>query len=87
LVWSKAISVDGWLGQGWTPIIALVRGYAVAVLATPAGVSGAVLLLPFQVRVLRMPSLASARFKVGPYHRFEHTMVDEGVPVCCGGVA
>jgi uncharacterized membrane protein YfcA len=37
----------------------LVTGYAVAVLATPAGISGAVLLLPFQVRVLDVPSLAA----------------------------
>lgn len=33
----------------------MVAGYAVAVLATPAGISGAVLLLPFQVRVLDVP--------------------------------
>jgi len=37
----------------------LVTGYAVAVLATPAGISGAVLLLPFQIRVLDVPSLAA----------------------------
>jgi uncharacterized protein len=34
----------------------LVAAYAVAVLATPAGISGAVLLLPFQVSVLGTPS-------------------------------
>jgi hypothetical protein len=39
-------------GTGWTEIIALAAAYVVAVLATPAGVSGAVLLLPFQVSVL-----------------------------------
>jgi len=44
---------------GWAAIVALVVGYAVAVLATPAGVSGAVLLLPFQVRVLGVPSLVA----------------------------
>jgi putative transposase len=33
------------LGTGWTEVVALVAAYAIAVLATPAGVSGAVLLL------------------------------------------
>ena len=37
----------------------MVAGYAVAVLATPAGISGAVLLLPFQVRVLDVPPLSA----------------------------
>src|ERR1039457_6173568 len=46
------------LGTGWTEIVALVAAYAVAVLATPAGISGAVLLLPFQVSVLGTPSPA-----------------------------
>jgi hypothetical protein len=36
----------------------LAAGYVVAVLATPAGISGAVLLLPFQVSVLGTPSPA-----------------------------
>jgi len=36
----------------------LVAAFAIAVLATPAGVSGAVLLLPFQVSVLGTPSPA-----------------------------
>ncbi len=43
---------------GWTEIVARVAAYAVAVLATPAGISGAVLLLPFQVSVLGTPSPA-----------------------------
>jgi len=34
----------------------LVAAYVIAVLATPAGISGAVLLLPFQVSVLGTPS-------------------------------
>ena len=38
--------------------MALVAAFAVAVVATPAGVSGAVLLLPFQVSVLGTPSPA-----------------------------
>ena len=38
--------------------MALVAAFAVAVAATPAGVSGAVLLLPFQVSVLGTPSPA-----------------------------
>jgi uncharacterized protein len=46
------------LGAGWTELAALAAAFAVAVLATPAGVSGAVLLLPFQVSVLGTPSPA-----------------------------
>ena len=46
------------LGPGWTEIVALVAAYLIAVLATPAGISGAVLLLPFQVSVLGTPSPA-----------------------------
>ena len=46
------------LGAGWTQAVALVAAFAIAVLATPAGVSGAVLLLPFQVSVLGTPSPA-----------------------------
>src|SRR5712671_2423489 len=45
-------------GPVWTEIVALVAAYVIAVLATPAGVSGAVLLLPFQVSVLGTPSPA-----------------------------
>jgi uncharacterized protein len=45
-------------GTGWTEVAALAAAYAVAVLATPAGISGAVLLLPFQVSVLGTPSPA-----------------------------
>ncbi len=36
--------------------MALVAAYVIAVVATPAGISGAVLLLPFQVAVLGTPS-------------------------------
>ncbi len=36
--------------------MALVAAYVIAVVATPAGISGAVLLLPFQVSVLGTPS-------------------------------
>ena len=46
------------LGAGWTEVVALSAAFAIAVLATPAGVSGAVLLLPFQVSVLGTPSPA-----------------------------
>jgi hypothetical protein len=42
----------------WTDIAALLAAFAIAVLATPAGISGAVLLLPFQVGVLGTPSPA-----------------------------
>src|SRR6202162_5400277 len=44
------------LGAGWTEAVALAAAFAIAVLASPAGVSGAVLLLPFQVGVLGTPS-------------------------------
>src|ERR1700758_1276879 len=44
------------LGTGWTEIVALVAAFLIAALATPAGISGAVLLLPFQVSVLGTPS-------------------------------
>jgi uncharacterized protein len=46
------------LGNGWTEVAALAAAYVVAALATPAGISGAVLLLPFQVSVLGTPSPA-----------------------------
>ena len=46
------------LGAGWTELVALAAAFVIAVLATPAGVSGAVLLLPFQVSVLGTPSPA-----------------------------
>jgi uncharacterized protein len=46
------------LGTGWTEIVALVAAFAIAVVASPAGISGAVLLLPFQVSVLGTPSPA-----------------------------
>lgn len=45
------------LGTDWTEVVALAA-YLVAVLATPAGISGAVLLLPFQISVLGTPSPA-----------------------------
>jgi uncharacterized protein len=41
------------LGTGWTEAVA---AGVIAVLSTPAGISGAVLLLPFQVNVLGTPS-------------------------------
>lgn len=46
------------LGTGWTEVVALLAAYLIAMLATPAGISGAVLLLPFQVSVLGTPSPA-----------------------------
>jgi uncharacterized membrane protein YfcA len=46
------------LGAGWTEVVALAAAFAIAVPATPAGISGAVLLLPFQVSVLGTPSPA-----------------------------
>ena len=41
---------------GWTELLALVAAYLIAVVTVPAGISGAVLLLPFQVSVLGTPS-------------------------------
>jgi len=46
------------LGTGWTELVALAASFAIAVVASPAGISGAVLLLPFQVSVLGTPSPA-----------------------------
>ena len=46
------------LSGGWVEVVALVAAFVIAVLATPAGISGAVLLLPFQVSVLGTPSPA-----------------------------
>ena len=43
---------------GWTDVVALLAALVIAALATPAGISGAVLLLPFQVSVLGTPSPA-----------------------------
>jgi len=45
-------------GAGWTEAVALAAAFAVSAVATPAGISGAVLLLPFQVSVLGTPSPA-----------------------------
>jgi uncharacterized membrane protein YfcA len=41
---------------GWTEVVALAAAYLIATITTPAGISGAVLLLPFQVSVLGTPS-------------------------------
>jgi uncharacterized protein len=46
------------LGPGWTQLVALFAAFAIATITTPAGISGAVLLLPFQVSVLGTPSPA-----------------------------
>jgi hypothetical protein len=46
------------LGAGWTEAAALAAAFTVSAIATPAGISGAVLLLPFQVSVLGTPSPA-----------------------------
>jgi uncharacterized protein len=45
-------------GPGWKELIALAAAYAIAAIATPAGISGAILLLPFQVSVLGTPNPA-----------------------------
>jgi uncharacterized protein len=46
------------LGSGWTELAALAAALVISALSAPAGVSGAVLLLPFQVSVLGTPSPA-----------------------------
>jgi uncharacterized membrane protein YfcA len=46
------------LSGSWVEVVALAAAFVIAVLATPAGISGAVLLLPFQVSVLGTPSPA-----------------------------
>jgi uncharacterized membrane protein YfcA len=46
------------LTGGWVYLAALAASFVVAAVASPAGVSGAVLLLPFQVGVLGTPSPA-----------------------------
>ncbi len=46
------------LTGGWVYVAALAASFVIATVATPAGVSGAVLLLPFQVGVLGTPSPA-----------------------------
>ena len=46
------------LTGGWVYLVALVASFTIATVASPAGVSGAVLLLPFQVGVLGTPSPA-----------------------------
>ena len=68
---------DRVLRPGWTVVVALAAAFAIAVLATPAGISGAVL-LPFQVGVLqkfsdgpaaRIPLPGSSRSSYWPMSR------------------
>src|SRR5215472_14081755 len=44
------------LGAGWTEVVAFVAAIVISAISAPGGVSGAVLLLPFQVSVLGTPS-------------------------------
>jgi uncharacterized membrane protein YfcA len=44
------------LSGAWVEVVALVAAFVIAAITTPAGVSGAILLLPFQVSVLGTPS-------------------------------
>jgi uncharacterized protein len=46
------------LGLGWTEVVALVAAFRLRGNCYPAGISGAALLLPFQVSVLGTPSPA-----------------------------
>lgn len=46
------------LPAGWAEAVAFTAAFAISAVATPAGISGAVLLLPFQVSVLGTPSPA-----------------------------
>jgi uncharacterized membrane protein YfcA len=52
------VHTDAVLTEPWVYVVALVAAFVIATLATPVGVSGAVLLLPFQVSVLGTPSPA-----------------------------
>ena len=56
--------------------MALAAAYAIAAVSTPAGISGAVLLLPFQVSVLGTPSPA-----VTPTNLLYNVVADSGRPV------
>ena len=46
------------LSGTWLYVVALAASFGIATIASPVGVSGAVLLLPFQVSVLGTPSPA-----------------------------
>ena len=46
------------MSEPWVYVVALIAAFVVASVASPVGVSGAVLLLPFQVSVLGTPSPA-----------------------------
>ncbi len=48
----------GVIGAGWTEAVAPAAAFIVSAVTTPAGISGAVLLLPFQVSLLGTPSCA-----------------------------
>ncbi len=52
------ITVVAVLGSGWVELVAFAAALVVSAVSAPAGVSGAVLLLPFQVSVLGTPSPA-----------------------------
>lgn len=52
------ITVVAVLGAGWTELVALAAAFVISAVSAPGGVSGAVLLLPFQVSVLGTPSPA-----------------------------
>ena len=58
MAWSKTASVTGCSGLAGLRSSPWLAAYLIAMLATPAGISGAVLLLPFQVSVLGTPSPA-----------------------------
>jgi copper(I)-binding protein len=48
-------------GAGGTEVVALAAAFAIAMLATPAGISGAVLLLPFALTAISSPRQAASR--------------------------
>jgi uncharacterized protein len=52
------ITVVAVLGADWTEFVAFAAALVISAVSAPAGVSGAVLLLPFQVSVLGTPSPA-----------------------------
>jgi len=62
--WSGAGYRDGVLGAGWTEAVAFAAAFVISAIATPAGVSRAVLLLPFQVSVTARPAVQAITTQV-----------------------
>jgi uncharacterized membrane protein YfcA len=68
------------LPNGWTELVALLAAFLISALTTPAGISGAVLLLPFQVSVLGTPDPS-----VTPTNLLYNVVSTPGVPGVIAG--